>query len=123
MVTMLAGMQTIEPDYDSALCELVYSTDDERSLGAALRGWTPPESVPLEPAAAVWLGSVAGAAGILPFVLRGVMEMTELKVTEVRGRSLMGACVGVLGRGGGGGSSEGGISRCEVWRRMRAVST
>ena len=81
MITMLAGHQVLEPDYDAAYRELVWTTGQPgRTVGAALHGWAPGTN-DWAPGAAAWLASPARTTGVLSFAFRGRFVLTELKVT------------------------------------------
>jgi hypothetical protein len=81
MITMLAGHQVLEPDYDAAYRELVWTTGQPgMTVGAALHGWAPATDA-FVPEAVDWLNSPARAAGILSFAFRGRFVLTELKVS------------------------------------------
>jgi hypothetical protein len=88
---MRAGMQELEPAYEPAYCELVWTSGQEgRTLGAVLQGWSPATDAWL-PEAAAWLASPARGTGILSWAFRGKFILTELKVQMDAAGSYLGS--------------------------------
>lgn len=89
---MLAGLQQVEPDYDLAYRRLIWGGGPGAGawrLSSAVRGMRP--TAGMFPEAAVWLQSAAAqVGGILPWGLRGVAEVSELKVREDSGGAFLG---------------------------------
>lgn len=86
MQGLLASMVSLIPEYSTAFTEIIWPAgdDDSRSLFAALRyagaGFMDGVAVAAVPAARLWLQSDGPTASHLPFCMRSVWMLTELKV-------------------------------------------
>ena len=92
---LLASMVSLIPEYSAAFTQIIWPIDDDdaRSLFAALRSAGPAffDRVVRDavPSACVWLRSDGPTATRLPFHLRSVWVLTEMKVRPLDGSRLL----------------------------------